>query len=61
MFLMAETQHWSVCVYLCTALCGREGGRPSVKLVGVVLACVCITYCTCSSENNGVEASKMET
>lgn len=39
----------------------KGGGRPSVELVGVVLACVYPAYCTCSSENNGVMASRMAT
>lgn len=58
---MNNNKHWNVCVNLCTVLCGRGGRRPSVKLVSVVLAGVYIAYCTCSDENNGMEAFKMAT
>ncbi len=47
-----------VCEFVYSPL-RKGGGRPSVKLAGVVLACVYIAYCTCSSENNGMEAPKM--
>lgn len=39
----------------------KGGGRLSVKLVCVVVVGVYITYCMCSSENNGMEASKIST
>lgn len=55
-----HTQYWNVCVceFVYSAL-RKGGGRPSLRLVGVVLACVYTAYCSCSSENNGIEASKM--
>lgn len=49
-----------VCEFVYSPL-RKGGGRPSVKLVGVVMTCVYIAYCACSSENNGMEESKMAT